>query len=144
MAKKVRPIPKGYHNVTAYLCVNGAADAIKFYRKVFRAKEVMRMPAPGGTIGHAELEIGDSKIMLADEAPQMGFKGPKSYGGTPVVLHLYVEKVDQIFKRALKAGATERRPVQDQFYGVAAARSKTRMATCGTWRRISKMCRQRR
>lgn len=117
MAKKVKAIPKGYRSVTPYLIVQGAADAISFYKKVFDAKEVMRMPAPGGTVAHAELEIGDSKIMLADEVPQRGFKGPKAYGGTPVVVQLYVKKVDQVFKRALKAGGTERTPVRDQFFG---------------------------
>jgi len=117
MAKKIRPIPKGYRSVTPHLCVKGAADAIKFYKKVFGAKEIMRMPAPGGAVGHAELMIGDSKIMLADEFPRMGFQSPKAYGGTGVTIHLYVEKVDQVFKRALKAGAKERQPVKDQFYG---------------------------
>ena len=117
MAKKVSPIPKGYHGVTAYLCVNGAAAAITFYKKVLGAKEAMRIAAPGGRVAHAELEIGGSKIMLADESPQTGFKGPRSHGGSPVMLHLYVEKVDRVFARAVKAGATERQPPKDQFYG---------------------------
>lgn len=117
MAKKVRAIPKGYRSVTPYLCVNGAAEAIRFYKKAFGAKEVMRMPMPEGKIGHAELMLGDSKIMLADEFPQMGFQSPRAYGGSAVNIHLYVENVDKIFKRALKAGARERQPVKDQFYG---------------------------
>jgi PhnB protein len=117
MAKKVRPIPKGYRSVTPYLCVQGGAEAIKFYKKAFGAKEVMRMPAPGGLVGHAELMIGDSKIMLADECPQMGCRSPKASGGTGVTIHLYVEDVDKVFKRALKAGAKERQPVRNQFYG---------------------------
>lgn len=117
MARKVKAIPAGYRSVTPYLCVKGAAEAIKFYKKAFGAKEVMRMAAPGGTIGHAELTLGDSKIMLADEFPQMGFQSPRAYGGSAVQIHLYVENVDKVFKRALQAGAKERRPVMDQFYG---------------------------
>ena len=117
MARKVKSIPKGYRSVTPYLCVKGAAEAIRFYKKVFGAQEVMRMAAPGGTVGHAELVLGDSKIMLADEFPDMGFKSPRSYGGTGVTIHLYVEDVDKVFKRALKAGARELQPVKDQFYG---------------------------
>lgn len=117
MARKVKAIPAGYRSVTPYLCVKGAAEAIRFYKKAFGAKEVMRMAAPGGTIGHAELALGDSKIMLADEFPQMGFQSPGAYGGSAVQIHLYVENVDKVFKRALQAGAKERRPVMDQFYG---------------------------
>ncbi|MBI3375556.1 MAG: VOC family protein [Betaproteobacteria bacterium] len=117
MARKVKAIPRGYRSVTPYLCVKGAAQAIRFYKKAFGAKEVMRMPAPGGTIGHAELMLGDSKIMLADEFPQMGFRSPGAYGGSAVTIHLYVENVDQVFKRALRAGAKERQSVKDQFYG---------------------------
>lgn len=117
MARKLKAIPKGYRSVTPYLCVKGAAEAIRFYKKAFGATEVMRMPAPGGTIGHAELMLGDSKIMLADEFPQMGFQSPGAYGGSAVTIHLYVENVDKVFRRALQAGATERQPVKDQFYG---------------------------
>lgn len=117
MAKKARAVPKGYRNVTPYLCVNGAAEAIRFYKKIFGATEVMRMGAPGGKIGHAELALGDSKIMLADEFPEIGFKSPRTYGGTGVTIHLYVDDVDKVFKRAVKAGALERQPVTDQFYG---------------------------
>ena len=113
----VKPIPDGYPRVTPYLHVDGASKAIEFYRTVFGAKERMRMAAPDGRIGHAELEIGNSMIMLADEHPEMNVLGPKSVGGTPVTVLVYVEDVDRAFERALKAGAKELRPVQTQFYG---------------------------
>lgn len=113
----VQPIPTGYHTVSAYLIVKDAARAIEFYTKAFDATEIMRFPAPDGKIGHAELRIGDSPIMLADEFPDMGFRGPASLGGTPVSLLLYVEDVDALFKQAIAAGAKEMRPVKDQFYG---------------------------
>ena len=113
----VKPIPEGYQAVTPYLVVQGASAAIDYYKKVFGATERMRMPAPGGMIGHAEIQVGGSVIMLADEFPQMGFRGPKSVGGTPVSLMLYVPNVDEVFKRALAAGAKELRPVAHQFYG---------------------------
>lgn len=114
---KVKPIPEGYPRVTPYLHVDGANAAIEFYAKVFGATERMRMPAPGGKIGHAELQIGDSVIMLADEFPDMNVRGPKAIGGTPVTVMVYVEDVDQAFDRAIKGGAKEIRPVMDQFYG---------------------------
>ena len=114
---KVKPIPDGYPRVTPYLHVDGANRAIEFYSTVFGATERMRMPAPGGRIGHAELQIGDSVIMLADEFPDMNVRGPKAIGGTPVTVMVYVEDVDQVFNRAIKAGAKEIRPVMDQFYG---------------------------
>ena len=113
----VKPSPEGYQTVTPYLVIQGAGAAIDYYKKVFGATERMRMPAPGGMIGHAEIQVGGSVIMLADEFPQMGFRGPKSVGGTPVSLMLYVPNVDEVFKRALDAGAKELRPVADQFYG---------------------------
>jgi PhnB protein len=113
----VKPIPEGYRNVTPYLVVKGAAAAIEYYKRVFGATERMRMDGPGGTVGHAELEIGDSVVMLADEFPDMGFRGPKTIGGTPVSLHAYVENVDEVFKRAVDAGARPVRPVENQFYG---------------------------
>jgi PhnB protein len=113
----VKPIPDGYPQVTPYLCVDGAKDAIEFYSKVLGAKERMHMPAPGGKIGHAELQLGDSLIMLADEFPEMGVRGPKSVGGTPVMISVYVEDVDAVFEAALAAGATEVRAVENQFYG---------------------------
>jgi PhnB protein len=113
----VKPIPDGYPQVTPYLAVDGAADAIDFYTKVFGARERMRMPGPDGKIGHAELEFGDSLIMLADEFPDMGHRGPKAVGGTPVTISVYVEDVDAAFQRALEEGATEVRSVENQFYG---------------------------
>jgi PhnB protein len=113
----VNPIPEEYPRVTPYLAVDGAGDAIDFYTKVFGAKERMRMGGPDGKVGHAELDIGNSVVMLADEHPEMGFQGPKAIGGTPVTIHIYVEDVDAAFDRALEAGATSLREVQDQFYG---------------------------
>jgi len=113
----VKPIPDGYPQVIPYLAVDGGNDAIDFYTKVLGARERMRMPAPEGKIGHAELEIGDSVIMLADEFPDMGHRGPKALGGTPVTISVYVEDVDGVFERALQEGAKELRGVEDQFYG---------------------------
>ncbi len=112
-----KPIPEGYRSITPYLCIKGAADAIEFYRKAFGATEVMRMAQPDGRVGHAELQIGDSRVMLADEFPDMGFRGPHSFGGSPVHIHLYVEDVDAVVNRSVAAGAKVVRPVQDQFYG---------------------------
>jgi PhnB protein len=111
------PIPEGYPRVTPYLIVDGASDAIDFYTSVLGATERMRMDAPGGRIGHAELEIGDSVVMLADENPEMNARGPTAFGGSPVSLMVYVEDVDGVFERALEAGAKELRPVENQFYG---------------------------
>ena len=113
----VKPIPEGYPRVTPYLSIDGASAAIDFYTKVLGAEERMRMPAPGGKVGHAEIAIGDSVIMLADEFPEMEFRSPKSVGGTSVTIHVYVEDVDAVFERALKEGATSVRAVEDQFYG---------------------------
>ncbi len=113
----VSPIPEGYHSVTPYLVMKNAAAAIDFYKKAFGAVELFRMPAPGGKIGHAEIKIGDSPVMLADEYPDMGFQGPESLGGTPVSLMIYVEDVDKIYPQAIAAGGKELRPLQDQFYG---------------------------
>jgi PhnB protein len=113
----VKPIPDGYPQVIPYLAVEGGNDAIDFYTKVLGARERMRMPAPEGKVGHAELEIGDSVIMLADEFPDMGHRGPKALGGTPVTISVYVEDVDGVFERALQEGAKELRAVEDQFYG---------------------------
>jgi PhnB protein len=117
MAQNVSPIPASYHAITPYLCVKGATRALEFYQKAFGAREIMRMPGPEGTIGHAEMQIGDSRIMLADEFPHMNFRSPQSIGGTPIALHLYVEAVDKVFDRAIAAGAKVLRPVSDQFYG---------------------------
>ena len=113
----VKPIPEGYHSVTPYLIIRGAADAIEFYKNAFGAVELFRFPAPGGKIGHAEIKVGDSPIMLADEYPDMGYKGPQSIGGSPVSLMMYLEDVDSVFNRAVEAGATVKEAVQDKFYG---------------------------
>ena len=113
----VKQIPEGYHSVTPYLIIKGATAAIEYYKQAFGAIELMRMPAPGGKIGHAEIKIGDSPIMLADEFPEMGHKSPKTLGGSPVSIMIYVEDVDTVFARAITAGGTEQRPVKDQFYG---------------------------
>jgi PhnB protein len=113
----VKPIPDGYPQVSPYLVVDDGAKAIDFYTKVLGATERMRMGAPGGRIGHAELQIGDSVVMLADEFPEMGAVSPKTVGGTPVTLGMYVEDVDKTFDAAVKAGAKALRPVENQFYG---------------------------
>jgi PhnB protein len=115
-AKKVAPIPKGYHTVTPYLIVNGGVRAVEFYKKAFGAKAVVCMEQ-GGKLGHAELTIGDSKIMLSDGCPEMKTPSPKELGGSPVSIYLYVKDVDAIVKRAIAAGAKVVRPVEDQFYG---------------------------
>lgn len=113
----VKPIPDGYPRVTPYLAVDGAAAAIRFYTSVFDATERMRIPAPEGRIGHAELQIGDSVLMLSDEYPDMGVHGPKSIGGSPVTISIYVQDVDATFARAIAAGAKVIRAVENQFYG---------------------------
>jgi PhnB protein len=117
MSPSVKPIPDGYPRLSPYLSVDGAAQAIDFYTQVLGATERFRIPAPGGKVGHAELQIGDSVIMLADEFPEMGIVSPKKIGGTPVTLGVYVEDVDKTFETAVKAGAKELRAVEDQFYG---------------------------
>lgn len=117
MADKVKPIPDGYHAITPYLAVRGGVAALEFYKKAFGATEHFRMPAPDGKIGHAEMQVGNSRFMLADEYPDMDFKGPQSYGGTGCSYYLYVENCDEVFKQAIAAGAKELRPMQDQFYG---------------------------
>jgi PhnB protein len=113
----VKPIPEGYHSVTPYLVVKGAAKAIDFYKKAFGAKELFRMEGPGGTVAHAEIEIGDSRLMLADESPQMGYSGPEPGSRSSVGLMIYVEDVDKIAAQATAAGIKTEREVQDQFYG---------------------------
>jgi PhnB protein len=110
-------IPDGYRSVTPYLIVNGAAAAIEFYKHVFGATEMLRMADAHGRIGHAEIKIGDSVVMLANEHPQMGYCSPSSLGGSSVSILLYLEEVDGVFARAIKAGATAQREVADQFYG---------------------------
>ena len=112
-----KPIPDGYHSVTPYLIISGAADAIEFYKKAFGATELFRFPAPDGKIGHAEIKIGDSPIMLADEFAEMGYKSPQTLGGSPVSIMIYVADVDTIFDQAVAAGGKVQRPVKDQFYG---------------------------
>jgi PhnB protein len=113
----VKPIPDGYPRVTPYLIVDGGSAAIDFYTSVLGATERMRIAAPDDRVGHAELEIGESVIMLADESPEMDARGPRTVGGTPVSLHVYVEDVDAVCDRAVKAGAKPLRPVEDRFYG---------------------------
>ena len=118
MQSKVKPIPDGFHSVTPYLMVRGAAEAIEFYKRALGAKERYRLPGPDGQgVGHAEITIGDSIIMLADEMPGFPQKAPPSLGGTPVNFAVYVEDVDTVFKRAVDAGATVVRPITDMFYG---------------------------
>jgi PhnB protein len=113
----VKPIPEGYHSVTPYLIVRGAAAAIDYYTKAFGAKELFRFPAPDGKIGHAEIKIGDAPIMIADEYPDMGYNGPQSLGGSPVSLMIYVQDVDTVFNRAVESGGTVKEALQDKFYG---------------------------
>lgn len=113
----VQAIPDGYQAVTPYLCIDGAADAIDFYTAVFGATERMRMGAPGGKVGHAEIELGGSVIMLSDEAPEMDVRGPAAYGGSPTFVSLYVDDADAVVARAVERGATLLRPVEDKFYG---------------------------
>ena len=113
----VKPIPEGYHSVTPYLCCRDAGAAIDFYKKAFGATELMRMGAPGEKIGHADIQIGDSHLMIADEFPEMGFLSPQTVGGSPVMIHLYVEDADATTARAVAAGAKVVKPVEDQFYG---------------------------
>jgi PhnB protein len=113
----VNPIPEGYHSITPYLIVQGAAAALELYQKLFGAQVTMRLEAPGGGVGHAEMRIGDSMLMLADEYPSLGYLSPLARGGTPVSLVLYVEDVDAVFAAALAAGCKTVQAVKDQFYG---------------------------
>jgi len=114
---KVNYIPKGYNTVTPYLVIKGAAKAIEYYKDVFGAKVVVRMDGPNGTVGHAELQIGDSRIMLADENPSMGNRSAESIGGSPVSLYVYLPDCDKVVAKAAAEGAKILKPVQDQFYG---------------------------
>jgi PhnB protein len=113
----VKPIPDGYNSVQPYLHIRGAAKAIEFYKQVFGAEEVMRMPQPDGRIGHAEIRIGDSIVMLADEYPEKGIHGPAHYGGAPMTLMFYTADCDAVYKRATAAGSKSLREPADQFYG---------------------------
>jgi len=117
IVKKVQPIPKGYSSITPYLAIRGAAEAIEFYKKAFGAMELMRMPGPAGKLGHVEIKVGDSKVMLADESEKMNFLGPQARGGTPVHIHVYVKDVDATVAKAVELGAKMMRQVQDMFYG---------------------------
>jgi PhnB protein len=117
MAAAVKPIPEGYHSVTPYLIFSGASDAIAFYKKALGAEEILRMDGPSGRIDHAEISIGDSRIMLADEHAEIQALSPRTIGGSPVTIHLYVEDVDAAIAGAVAAGAKLIRPVADQFYG---------------------------
>jgi PhnB protein len=112
-----QPIPDDYPRITPYLYINGAGAAIDFYCSVLGATERMRMAGPDGRVGHAELDLGDSMIMLADENPYIDVRGPRAVGGTPMSLHVYVEDVDGVFERAIQAGAKVLRPIENQFYG---------------------------
>ena len=113
----VQAIPTGYAGVTAYLIIRDAARALEFYKKAFGATELMRFPAPGGKIGHAEIKIGEGVVMLADESPEMGHKSPQTLGGTAITLMFYVSDVDAQFAKAVAAGGTVKQPLKDQFYG---------------------------
>jgi PhnB protein len=113
----VKAVPEGYHSVLPYLQVRGAAKAIEFYREVFGAQEMLRMPQPDGRVGHAEIRVGDSIVMLADEFPERGIHGPGHYGGAPMTLMMYTEDCDAIYKKAIAAGAKSLREPADQFYG---------------------------
>ena len=112
-----KPIPEGYHSITSYLIVDGAAKAIEFYKQAFGAEEIMRFPGADGRVDHAEIRIGDSVMMIADEHPQMNARGPKGIGGTPVSFLLYVRDCDATVKIATDAGAKLIRPIANQFYG---------------------------
>jgi PhnB protein len=114
---KVRFIPEGYHTVTPYLIIKNASAALDFYKKAFNATELFRMEMPGDKIGHAEIQIGNSRIMLADEFPEMGYISPQTLGGSPVSLMLYVEDVNSLSDQAVKAGMIVKKPLKDQFYG---------------------------
>lgn len=117
MPTQAKPIPQGFRSVTPYLTLNDAARALDFYKRAFGAQEVMRMDAPGGKIGHAEIKIGDSMIMLADEMPSSGTRSPQSLGGTTAGIFLYVENADTVFNQAVSAGANVEAPLADMFWG---------------------------
>ena len=114
---KIKTTPDGYHSVTPYLIIKGAARALDFYQRAFGATELMRIPGPGDQIGHAEILLGDSHIMLADECPQMNALSPQTLGGSPVLLHLYVPDADAMFAQAIAAGASLEQPMENKFYG---------------------------
>ena len=126
----MRHIPQGYSTVTPYLIVKGAAKAIEFYKNAFGARELMRFAGPDGKVGHAEIQIGDARVMVADEHPAEGFRSPESWGGSGTGIMLYVEDVDRVFSRALEGGARSHKPVKDEFYG---DRSGTLIDPFGHW-----------
>ncbi|MEE9425641.1 MAG: VOC family protein [Methylococcales bacterium] len=113
----VKPIPESFHSVTPYLSIKGATEALEFYKRAFNAKEMFRLPAPNGDIGHADILIGNSHIMLSDQCEESPIPSPQALGGSPVGLYVYVDDVDMLFEQAINAGATEIKPVEDQFYG---------------------------
>ncbi len=113
----VKTIPEGFHSVTPYLSIKGAIEALEFYKRAFNATEMFRLPMPSGEIGHADIIIGDSHIMLADQCKESPIPDPQALGGSSVGLHVYVEDVDVLFAQAINAGAKEVKPVEDQFYG---------------------------
>ena len=117
MPSKVKPIPAGHHTVAPYLAIKNAVSALEFYKKAFGAIETYKLIVPDGRLGHAEIRLGNSLIMLSDEFPEFGGKAPESLGGSPVSIHLYVDDVDAFVKKAVAAGARELKPVADQFYG---------------------------
>jgi PhnB protein len=117
MNSKVKPVPDGFHTATPYLIITNAAGAIEFYKKVFGATELSRLATPDGKVGHAEIRIGDSRIMLADEFPEWDARSPQTIGGSAVFIMLYVDDVDAVVSRAVAAGAKLFRPVADHFYG---------------------------
>jgi PhnB protein len=118
MTHQIKPVPEGYHTITPHLVVKGASQAIEFYKQAFGAEEIRRVPGRDGkSLIHAELKIGDSRLFLVDEFPEMGCQSPRSYGGSSVTIHLFVDNVDSFFKIALAAGAEERMPVADMFWG---------------------------
>ncbi|HTD67982.1 MAG TPA: VOC family protein [Candidatus Limnocylindria bacterium] len=118
MNSRVKPVPGGFHTLTPHLVVKGAAQAIEFYKKAFGAEEITRAPGPDGkSLMHADLKIGDSRLFLVDEFPEMNCRGPRTIGGTPVTIHMYVEDVDAAFSKAVAAGAQVRMPLADMFWG---------------------------
>ena len=117
MAGSVKPVPERYHSVTPYLGIKGASEAIEFYKSAFDATELLRIPSPDGLIGHVEIQIGDSRIMISDESPEMDFRSPATIGGTPVHVYMYVEDVDRIFAQANAAGATAMMPLGRPILG---------------------------
>ena len=139
----VKPIPDGYSSVTPYLIVTGAANALDYYKMAFDAQEIMRMPGPDGKIAHAEIQIGNSRLMLADESPQMGHKSPQTLGGSGTGLMLYVTDVDDTFQRAVSGGGKVVQAVKNQFYGDRSGTWPTRSDTSGRLPRTSKTWRPR-